>query len=126
MDFIEEGNLRECLKNNKLSFQEKLQQLFLIAQGLSYIHQQDLVHRDFHSGNILTRKSDDQQILSYITDLGLCKPVGEEDGKEIYGVLPYVAPEVLRKKPYTKESDVYSFGIVAYELLTNVYPYNND
>src|SRR6185437_3220863 len=45
--------------------------------------------------------------------------------KKIYGVLPYVAPEVLRGKEYTQESDIYGFGIIAYEICTGLPPYYN-
>jgi len=55
--------------------------------------------------------------------LGLCRPANEVDQDKIYGVLPYIAPEVLKKKEYTQASDIYSFGIVAYELFANAYPY---
>jgi len=54
----------------------------------------------------------------------LCRPASEvEDGK-IYGVLPYVAPEVLRGEKYTQSSDIYSFGMVAYEVLTGLPPFH--
>ncbi len=43
--------------------------------------------------------------------------------KEIYGVLPYVAPEVLRGKEYTQASDIYAFGIIAYEICTGFPPF---
>src|ERR1043166_4407894 len=43
--------------------------------------------------------------------------------KKIYGVLPYVAPEVLRGKEYTQASDIYGFGIIAYEICTGLPPY---
>src|SRR5207302_5686652 len=94
--------------------------------GLDAIHQQNLVHRDFHLGNILScdYDGDDDFVDSCITDLGLSKLINSqsEEGK-IFGVLPYMAPEVLQSQPYTQASDVYSFGIVAYELFANVYPY---
>ncbi|CAI2201888.1 13213_t:CDS:1, partial [Funneliformis geosporum] len=83
------------------------------------IHQKSLVHRDFHAGNILNNN-----VNSFITDLGLCRPVNKENKeKNIYGVLPYVAPEVLKSKQYTSASDIYSFGIVAYEVLSGLPPY---
>jgi serine/threonine protein kinase len=106
MGYKECGNLRECLQNkdNELSLGGKLEMLWHIADGLDRIHQQNLVHQDFHSGNILN--SGDE---SHITDLGLSRPVNhpKQTGK-IFGVLPYVAPEVLRGKFYTKASDIYS------------------
>jgi serine/threonine protein kinase len=81
---------------------------------LSCIHDQGLVHRDFHSGNILG---------DLITDLGLSGPANLQKEGKIFGVLPYVAPEVLQGQPYTKAADIYGFGIIAYELLANKYPY---
>jgi serine/threonine protein kinase len=50
--------------------------------------------------------------------MGLCKPADYDDTKKsIYGVLPYVAPEILRGQNYTFASDIYSFGIIMYEVL---------
>ena len=100
---------------------DKLQQLLHIAQGLKDIHSKNLVHRDFHSGNILKGI---EKASCLITDLGLCKPANETNDKKIFGVLPYVAPEVLQSKPYTQAADIYSFGIVAYEMLTGINYYD--
>src|SRR5581483_1901194 len=61
-----------------------------------------------------------------ISDLGLCRPVNQPNTKnEIYGVLPYIAPEVLRGKPYTKAADVYSFGIIMWEMTSGIPVFNN-
>src|SRR5207253_777290 len=107
------------LKNKNLSFQDKLQRLVNIAQGLKDIHQKNLVHRDFHSGNILNEPN---QCL--IADLGLCKPVNEaNEVNKFYGVLPYVAPEILNKKSYTPKVDVYSFGVITHELFSDSSPF---
>ncbi|CAB4418725.1 unnamed protein product [Rhizophagus irregularis] len=66
---------------------------------------------------------------TYITDLGLCQPANIEhsqsNNKKIYGVLPYMAPEVLRGKEYTQKSDIYGFGIIAYEICTGFPPYHD-
>ena len=59
------------------------------------------------SGNILLIKGNG----CLITDLGLCGPVDEESSNKIYGIVSYIAPEVLQGKKNTKESDVYSIGI---------------
>jgi serine/threonine protein kinase len=121
MEYMEGGDLRQYLKNNyiELGFDEKLLQLYNIIVGLGVIHDERLIHRDFHPGNIL--KDDNKRC--YITDLGLCRPVNGENEDKIYGVLPYVAPEVLNSKPYTQASDIYSFGIIAYELMSDFPPY---
>ncbi|GBC39390.1 kinase-like domain-containing protein [Rhizophagus irregularis DAOM 181602=DAOM 197198] len=86
------------------------------------IHDKGLIHHDFHCGNILN-----DSLSVYITDLGLCQPVNvksyQNSNKKIYGVLPYVAPEVLRGKEYTQASDIYGYGIIAYEICTGFPPY---
>src|ERR1700722_3151461 len=110
MKYIEDGNLRNYLQKDyhNLNFESKLFRLINIAQGLKDIHQKDLIHRDFHSGNIL---SDGEGCL--ITDLGLSKLSKEANDGKIFGILPYVAPEVLKNKGYSLASDIYSFGIIA-------------
>src|SRR5205807_3989838 len=48
----------------------------------------------------------------------------KDDPNKIYGVIPYLAPEVLTKKPYTKESDIYSFGMIMWEFATGKKPFH--
>src|SRR2546429_2998926 len=64
---------------------------------------------------------------SYIGDLGLCQQVVDKKDNlnKIFGVIPYLAPEVLSKKPYTKESDIYSFGMIMWEFTTGKKPFHD-
>src|SRR3954468_1888745 len=55
--------------------------------------------------------------------MGLCGEVENIDATKIYGVMPYVAPEVLRGKPYTQAADIYSFGMVMYFVATYRQPF---
>jgi serine/threonine protein kinase len=131
MEYAKYGSLRQYLNNhfNSLNWKNKLWSLYGIANGLSYIHKNKLIHHDFHCGNILCYGSSDYLLYSLITDLGLCKPANvkspQSGDKQVYGVLPYVAPEVLRGKEYTQASDIYGFGIIAYELCTGLPPYRD-
>ena len=108
-----------------MSWNKKLIILRKIANGLNEIHDNGLIHHDFHCGNILSN----DRFNPYITDLGLCQPANvktsQNENKKIYGVLPYVAPEVLRGKEYTQASDIYGFGIIAYEVCTGLPPYHD-
>ena len=124
MNYADEGNLRQKLNRdfNSLGWEDKFSILYSIAYGLSNIHNEGLTRHDFHSGNILSYGSRNVSI----TDLGLCKPANEESDKTVYGVLPYVAPEVLRGKKYTQASDVYSFGIIIYDIFNNGIPPYHD
>ncbi|RHZ35830.1 protein kinase [endosymbiont GvMRE of Glomus versiforme] len=119
-------NMRRYLQNNynKLSFSGKMNQLKDIANGLNSIHRQRLVHRDFHAGNILNN-TNSYSSKFHIADLGLCRPANETDEEKIYGVLPYVAPEVLKREPYTQASDIYSWGIIACEMFSGLPPYHD-
>ncbi|GBC04738.1 hypothetical protein RclHR1_05830016 [Rhizophagus clarus] len=126
LDFAENGNLRNYLNlcYNKLSWNDKFNYLHSIAHGIRDIHEKELIHRDLHIGNILRLKS-----ITCITDMGLCKPADynllEKTKNNVYGVLPYIAPEILRGQNYTKSADIYSFGIIMYEVISGLPPYSD-
>jgi serine/threonine protein kinase len=61
----------------------------------------------------------------YITDLGLCGPVDEKSSNKVYGIASYVAPEVLRGKKNTKESDIYSVGMLMWEIFAGHPPFDD-
>ncbi|RGB29973.1 kinase-like domain-containing protein [Rhizophagus diaphanus] len=97
-----------------------------IVIGLQSIHNEGLVHHDFHSGNILRHGygNDSNNLDTYISDLGLCHPVDKNHTKsKVIGVLPYLAPEVLRGEKYTKAADIYSLGIIMWEITTSDKPF---
>jgi serine/threonine protein kinase len=103
-----------------------------IIKGLKKIHENKMVHRDFHTGNILISfdhayygNSGNPLSIFYISDMGLCGEVGNMDETNIYGVMPFVAPEVLKGKPYTQAADVYSFGMIMYYFATGRQPFFN-
>ncbi len=125
--FAEDGSLKKNLQNIvEDKWIIKLRKLQNIISGLNIIHQQKMVHCDFHHGNILNTYLD--TILS-ISDLGLCKPIeyfqSTSKKNDIYGVLPFVAPEVLRGKPYTLASDIYSFSMIMWEFTSGIPPFDD-
>jgi serine/threonine protein kinase len=124
LDHCEYGNLRNYLNesNKYINYETKIDKLHQIARGLIDIHSAGKVHKDFHSGNILF-----SDLLPYIGDLGMCQPANNQIVKEegVFGVLPYMAPEVLRGLQYTKAADIYSFGIIMNEFLSEEIPYND-
>ncbi len=118
------GSLRSNLKVKKYNQNDKYLNLFETLKLLAILHDCDLVHKDLHSGNLL---STSHLGTTYISDLGLSEPVDKPmNSEEIYGVLPYIAPEVLRGKPYTKASDIYSIGIIMWELTSGVPAFNDE
>lgn len=123
MKYAHKGNLSQYLsKNPKLSWKVKFGLILDIATGLADIHRAELIHADFHSGNILISAGG----KALISDLGLSKKLNSSATTEIYGVIPYVAPELFRRKTgYSQAADVYSFGIVLWEICSGLKPYND-
>ncbi|GET64735.1 kinase-like domain-containing protein [Rhizophagus irregularis DAOM 181602=DAOM 197198] len=126
LEYAENGSLRNYLNKNysELDWENKLKNLLNIASGLEKIHENELTHRDLHIGNVLMNHSQ-----TIITDMGLCKPADYKESEsaknKIYGVLPYISPEILRGQNYTKASDIYSFGIIMYEVISGLPPYHD-
>jgi serine/threonine protein kinase len=109
---------------------EKLYLLNDVIECLKIIHDNRMIHRDLHTGNILILPRLNSKFIDSIciSDMGLCREVGNIsniDEKKIYGVMPYVAPEVLRGKPYTQAADIYSFGMIMYFVATGRQPFAN-
>ncbi|GBB86008.1 hypothetical protein RclHR1_12450003 [Rhizophagus clarus] len=123
MDYANKGNLRRNLtKVIENNWNQRLFILYEIISGLNEIHNQHFVHCDFHDGNILNHK--ENQV--FISDLGLSKPVKSFLKKyDIYGVVPFMAPEVLRGNPYTPASDIYSFSMIMWEFTSGVPPFKD-
>jgi serine/threonine protein kinase len=117
-------NLNENFKH--FNWQKKLRILYDIASGLKEIHEKKMVHHNFHTGNILFSNHSVEGINKiYISDMGFCGEIGNKDKTKIYGVMPYVAPEVLRGKFYTQAADIYSFGMIMYFVVTGRQPFDN-
>ena len=122
---IQEGNLRDYLHNNhsRLTLKNRITIFQYLCQSLYYIHEKDLIHCDLHSGNILVQGGS-----YFITDLGLCGPVDEKSSNKIYGIISYVAPELLRGKinaKSTKETDIYSVGMLMWEIFAGHPPFDD-
>src|SRR5688572_4109677 len=125
MMYLEDGSLQNYLTKDfkNLKWENKIYILKQIIEGLKNIHGKEIIHHDFHSGNILQNER-----YACIADLGLsclASQTSSLDKNDICGVLPYIAPEVLRGKPYTKASDIYSFGVLMSVVSTSQQPFNN-
>uniref|UniRef100_U9UKJ1 Protein kinase domain-containing protein n=1 Tax=Rhizophagus irregularis (strain DAOM 181602 / DAOM 197198 / MUCL 43194) TaxID=747089 RepID=U9UKJ1_RHIID len=118
------GDLRNYIRKffPKLTWTNKVKILIELSKALNSLHQMNILHKDFHCKNILVDEDD----RIFLSDFGLCQPIDSEKvSNSIQGVLPYIAPEVLRNKPYTKQSEVYSISMIMWELTSNKPPFSN-
>src|SRR5438128_7162961 len=117
MRYMSGGDLRQLLMKNptELTWNERIEQLSTLMRDLQTIHKQGFVHKDFHSGNVLWTLDSFQNYELCISDLGLSGPANDKEDK-ITGVIPYMAPEILRGSPKSTASDIYAFGIVMWEF----------
>lgn len=125
MEYCEYGNIKDYLEKNDVSFGDRIVLLINLCFSLSDLHKHNLIHGDFHPRNILLTKINESKKKIKVTDFGLSSFFDEEKRDKVFGIVPYIAPEVLQGQPYTTASDIYSFGIVAYELLTGLEPYHD-
>ncbi|CAB5208741.1 unnamed protein product [Rhizophagus irregularis] len=128
MQFASGGDLHNWIQQNftKITWnKQKLAILWQISEGLETIHKANYVHRDFHSGNILFDLSNNKRHQWQIGDLGLTQPTNKTSNNEIYGVIPYIAPEIFKGSSFSKKSDVYCMGMIMWELTTGCKPFSN-
>ncbi|CAB4433260.1 unnamed protein product [Rhizophagus irregularis] len=131
LQYAEGRNFNNWININEnykyFDWKNRVQTLYYIANSLKEIHEKQMVHHDFHTGNILFNAPYIETYVNktYILDMGLCRKVGDINQNNIYGVMPYIAPEVLRGNPYTQAADIYSLGMVMYFVATGRQPFDN-
>ncbi|RIB07210.1 kinase-like domain-containing protein [Gigaspora rosea] len=107
-----------------MKWEKKLELLSYIVFDLQLIHFNDIIHCDLHSGNIFQN----DLYNAYIGDLGIAILVYktlDKESKGIYGALLYVALEALQGSPFTKASNIYSFGMIMWKISLGNYVFSN-
>ncbi|CAG8593378.1 15404_t:CDS:2, partial [Acaulospora colombiana] len=91
-----------------------------ISEDLYNMHRENLIHRDLHSKNVLKSAGN----LFNLSDFGICGPANM-GSSNVYGNLPFIAPEIFLKQPYTTASDIYSMGMLMYHATVGHPPFAN-
>ncbi|RUL89527.1 serine/threonine protein kinase [Tautonia sociabilis] len=121
MEFIEGVSLVEIRKIGARDLPGKIDLLIQAAEGLEAVHQAGFIHHDFGPKNVLINREN----VAKIIDFGLAvpdEPRFHRPGNRT-GTLQYMAPELIRRETTDRRIDVFSFGVMAFELLTNRMPY---
>ena len=113
-----------CQKQNLLSLKRVLKMVSAVAEALGYAHSQQVVHRDIKPANIL--HLDDDQVK--VADFGIARVISSSKTQTgiIFGTPSYMSPEQVAGKKVDGRSDLFSLGVVFYELLTGARPFKGD
>lgn len=126
MEYVKGSNLKEYIRQNAPLAYTKVQTIMLqILAAVMEAHRHGIVHRDLKPQNILL----DENERVKITDFGIAMAVADETltrTNTVLGSVHYISPEQARGSLITKQSDIYSLGIIMYELLTGEVPYQGE
>lgn len=124
-EYLAGGSLRKFLHQQvpySLPLNLVLKLALDIAHGMAYLHAQGILHRDLKSENLLL----DEDMCVKVADFGIsCLESQCGSAKGFTGTYRWMAPEMIKEKHHTKKVDIYSFGIILWELFTALIPFDN-
>ena len=125
MRLLTGGSLQTLIAQKSVTFDRAADLFVQIANGLNFAHSRGVVHRDLKPANILL----DEVGNAYIADFGLAKILGSSleftNNENIVGTPHYMAPEQIRGSSVTPRSDIYSLGVLFYQMLCGNLPYKD-
>ena len=126
-EYADGGDLSEKIKerknkNNNFTESEILDYFTQICLAIKHIHENKIIHRDLKSGNIFLMKNG----LVKLGDFGIAKKFQKtmDKAKTFIGTPYYLSPEIIEGKPYDSKSDIWSLGVLLYEMMTFKMPFN--
>ena len=136
MEYVQGESLRDRLAKGPLPLKDALAKAAEITEALEAAHKHNIIHRDLKPSNMMITPEGHVKVM----DFGLAKRLpAEEAGRQettltasltetgaTLGTLPYMSPEQVRGKEADARSDIFSFGVVLYEMLTGTHPFQKD
>ena len=129
MQYYEEGNLSQLLERGGISPEQRDKLAREVLDGISFLHKHRILHRDLKSSNVLIARYGEEYI-PLIADFGLSKQL-EEDTSQIEnsiigGSALFTAPEQLMGEQLRYNADLWSYGVIIYQIFTKQFPYYPD
>lgn len=127
LECMEGKDMFDYLKSRSFKItEERAKELMMqLIHAVQYLHSYGIVHRDLKLENIMMTDNSEQSVPKLV-DFGLAKILGPtEKSNEPFGTLGYVAPEVLKKEPYSFSCDLWSLGCICYALLSGSLPFDH-
>ena len=126
MRYIEGGSLDDRMRRRPLTLQESARLLEQISAALDYAHKRGVIHRDFKPNNVLL----DGEENTYLTDFGIARLMDSSSHLTITGTImgtpAYMSPEQGTGRTVDARADLYSLGVVVYEMVTGRLPFSAD
>jgi len=122
MEFLEDSlPITQACKGKSL--RHKVSLLVQILQAMIYLHRRGIIHRDLKPDNILVTPSGMVKVLDFGLAMRRDREIHLSDEYRVVGTLAYVAPETLQQGNFSEQSDLYSFGMIAYEVINEKHPF---
>ncbi|UCH66453.1 MAG: protein kinase [Ignavibacterium sp.] len=125
MELIDGIELKDKISNEQIPIDQVINIATQIAEGLDTAHNKGIVHRDIKSSNIMITKDDNVKIM----DFGLAKIKGDNEitkSTSTLGTVAYMSPEQAKGERVDNRTDIWSFGVVLYEMLCGKLPFEGD
>ncbi len=127
MEYVQGDTLMRIIQKKAFGIKDSLETIRQVASGVGASHQKGVLHRDIKPANILI----DENKKVKLVDFGIAKSLQSEDGNltqadHFIGTINYIAPEILTGHPPSPCSDIFSIGVVFYELVTGLHPFTGE